>query len=224
MTLVPSRIARPVRAILIGGACVSGLSACITPVAERLAMLERTAVCCESLREFKYAPLSTSEEKEVTFGEDSPAFVFETGKSFFAAYRLPAWTAPYQIRAEGQAATVVKAGLFSPSALMLDGDFKITRQFNIAQDIGNARPTIVHIFVNEANKDEQYLVLFTARLSSEGVNTLMTKQMTMMIGAAPVVIGATESRVSLRHSPTGVLQLKVSPYQPIRAGQASKAD
>ena len=219
----PSTPGRLTKASFAGVVCFA-LIGCAMPVAEQISMLNTTAVCCTSMAEFKYMPLPLTEEKEVTFGAESPVFVFETGKSFFAAYRLPAWSAPYQIRAEAQGGDV-RRGLFSPSALVLDGDFKVKRQFNVASMSGtNARPGVVHIFVNESNKDEHYLVLFTARLtSSEGVNTLIATPTTVAVGTVPLQIGATESRVSLRYSPMGVLQLKAWPYQPARTGQASKA-
>lgn len=219
------RAVRCARAVFVAGICLSGMTACVTPVTEQLSILDKAAVCCTSMREFKYAPIFMSEEKEVALGAESPAFVFESGKSFFAAYKLPSWTAPYQIRAEAQGGNV-RGGMFSPSVLMLDSEFKVTRQFNVAQGAGgNARPGIVHIFVNERDKDEQYLVLFTAKLSSpEGVNTLFATPTTIAIGTMPVQIGASETRVSLRYSPAGEIHLKVWPYQPLRAGQASRPD
>ena len=176
------------------------------------------------MRDFKYSPLATTDERKVALDIESPAFVFETGKSYFAAYRLPAWNGPYQIRAEAKSGANVRAGTFGPSVLMLDADYRIARQFNTGQGSG-PRPDVVHVFVNESNKDEQYLVLFTAKLSTtEGVDALVAAPRATMIGSAYVVLGASESRVSLQYSPTGVLQLKVSPYQPVKAGQSARVD
>ena len=206
------------RAALIGALCLCGVTGCVAPVREQLSALQKAPVCCASMREFNYAPLSMSDEKEVTLDVESPAFGFDAGKSFFAAYRLPAWSAPYQIRAEAQPGNV-RGGLLAPSALLLDGDFKVTRQFNVAQG-PNARPGVVHIFVNESNRSEQYIVFFTAKLAaSDGVNAIIAMPTMIAIGTVPVQIGASESRVSLPYSPTGVFQLKVWPYQPARAGQ-----
>ena len=219
-----SEAIRNARAVLVSGICLSGLTACVTPVTEQLSMLDKAAVCCTSMHEFKFVPISISEEKQVTLGAESPAFVFESGKSFFAAYKLPSWSAPYQIRAEAGGGNA-RGGVFSPSALTLDSEFKVKRRFNVAQGSTNARPGIVHIFVNERDKQEQYLVLFTAKLSSaEGVNTLIATPTTIVIGTVPLQLGASETRVSLRYSPAGEIHLKLWPYQPLRAGQASRPD
>ena len=206
-----------VNAFNLGLIALAGLTGCATPVSEQRSMLETAAVCCTSMSEFKYTPLVISDEKDITLGAESPAYVFETGKSFFAAYRLPAWSGPYQIRAEAQSRHL-RSGMFAPSVLVLDRDFKVTRRFNIDDRGSSPRSGIVHIFVNEPNQNEQYLVLFNARTDGS-VETLQAMPTTIMVGTAPVVIGATESRVSVPYAPTGSLQLKVWPYQPQKANQ-----
>ena len=214
----PARPARFACAVSIGLLCLCGVTGCVTPVREQLSALEKAPVCCASMRDFKYAPLSMADEKEVTLDAESPAFAFEAGKSFFAAYRLPAWSAPYQIRVEAQPGNV-RGGLLAPSALVLDADFNVTRRFNVTPG-PNARPGVVHVFVNEPNRGEQYIVFFTAKLASpEGVNAIVATPTVIAVGTVPVQIGASESRVSMPYSPTGVFQLKVWPYQPARAGQ-----
>jgi hypothetical protein len=201
----------------------AALSGCVTPVPEQRSVLENTADCCKSMSEFKFAPLAMTDEKEVALGAESPAFTFQSGKSYFAAYRLPAWSAPYQIRAESQDGNT-RGGLLSPSALLLDSDFRVVRSFNVATGPDATRPNVLHIFVNEADAAEQYLVLFTARASG-GFNTLLAKPIQASMPNGMILpLGATESRVSMPYAPSGVLQVKVSPYQPQRAGQAARAE
>ena len=209
------RVAAPVLLLL-------GLTGCATPVAEQLSSLESAAVCCTSMSEFKYVPLTREDEREVKLTAESSVFVFESGKSYFAAYELPGWNgAPYQIRAESLTAHA-RGGFLTPSALMLDAGFKVTRRFNVGAG-PTTRPHVLHVFVNEANANERYVVLFTGKLASpEGVDTLTANPIMVPVGTVMVPMGASESRVSVPYAPTGMLRLKVSPYQPLKPGQAAE--
>lgn len=53
-------------------------------------------VCCESLSEIPFEELSPGDSKSFDLNEESPAFAFDTGKSYFKAFRLPPLTAPYR--------------------------------------------------------------------------------------------------------------------------------
>ncbi len=80
-------------------------------------------MCCASLGELPYSPLPLNQTWLATLTGDSPAFEFESGKSYFAAYRLPESSDPVKItfRAELSERT------FHPAILLLDADFKIAQ-------------------------------------------------------------------------------------------------
>lgn len=200
------------RPVAFLAALCSTLSGCATAVSEQMTTLQAAPICCKSMTEFKYTRLSSEEDREVKLTSESPAFVFGGIKSYFSAYRLPAWRGPLQIRAVGKA-TGSKDGLFGPSAVMLDRHFQPTRRFDVGD---RARPEVLHIFVNEGNRGEEYIVLYTGRLGTEGIEELVARPTTVAVGTVPLMIGATESKVFLQYAPTGVMQLTVSRYRPMR--------
>ena len=51
--------------------------------------LRTTKPCCNSYSEIEYSELSLNRNVLFLINSDSPAYKFETGKSYFAAFRLP---------------------------------------------------------------------------------------------------------------------------------------
>ena len=64
------------------------LAACAT-VQEEKEQLDAKRVCCDSVSQFKYEALPAQGSTEFSLNAESPAFAFETGKSYFKAYALP---------------------------------------------------------------------------------------------------------------------------------------
>jgi maltose operon periplasmic protein len=85
-----------------------------------LADIANAKICCDSYRDFSFKPLALG-ENPVSIDASSPAFMFDTGKSFFAAYSLPPIFTPLEIAARG---SYVTAGIFQPVFLILDRDRK----------------------------------------------------------------------------------------------------
>jgi hypothetical protein len=58
-------------------------------VADLTAKLETKPSCCKSPSEFKYEPLQKDATTPLSLGDDSFAYAFPSGKSYFKAYALP---------------------------------------------------------------------------------------------------------------------------------------
>lgn len=64
------------------------ISGCASMV-DLSAKQESKASCCKSPADFKYEPLSPSALTPMSLSEESPVYVFATGKSYFKAHALP---------------------------------------------------------------------------------------------------------------------------------------
>lgn len=113
--------------------------------ADDLAALRGAIPCCRSLAELPYEtlPVDRDETLSLTLDAKAPAFEFSTGKSFFAAFRLPDGPRPLEIcmtstrsrPADGALAFSERRHpqpVFHPAALILDERFRVNR---LAQDL-----------------------------------------------------------------------------------------
>ena len=153
------------------------------PAAE-LQALARAPSCCAALAELPYRPLDREGSLALKIGPDSPAFGFDTGKSFFAAFRLPDWPRPLEIRVTSRAEVpllempLLLAGMesnrpvFSPALLVLDAQFRVKRIMHepeglavktYAQPGGGQGEVQVEgaVYIAEAPEDAAYLVILT---------------------------------------------------------------
>ena len=196
------------------------LASCATPVVEQTAALERAQVCCAAYSELSYPALELDKPKSVRLGEGSPAYVFDTGKSFFYAARLPPFSDALllKIESEGTLAGEGKTSVFRPEILLLDRDYQVTRR--IAGD-GFRRTGVAalqgSVFINPDNAAETYVVVFTRTGAQAGTDTIkMFTGHSFSLGGPPITLTGEESIVSLNYSPAGSLTLLLSKYQPQR--------
>ena len=197
-----------ITALLLGG--------CTIPLHEQMASLSRATPCCSDFKEFKYQPLGLPSENSVELKNDTPAFVFKHGKSFFAAYALPRYIGPYTISISHQPAGTA----ISPVITLLDADYAVSREFDRSKArSGSGYRQIVDIFVNSENRNEQYLVI-SAR-SGPGESPMLTKTFTPLIipiGTAAIVANGSENINQTAFGPIGSLTMSLNPYQPTVVG------
>lgn len=99
--------------------------------------LEKSEPCCRSLAELPYQPIDRQGSVDVAIGNDAPSFAFTTGKSRFAAFRLPDWPRPLSIRLDsysmaepgglGNVIPELRGLIFHPVVLILDGRFRVVQ-------------------------------------------------------------------------------------------------
>jgi hypothetical protein len=131
------------------------------------------APCCSDASQFHYGALPAQGDIDVTIDRRSALFEFQSGPSFFAAFRLPAVDEPYVIDVESVLSggpDPARARVFYPLAALLNEDFLVAR----AAGLESLRPQTVlmeraagpgyrlSIGVDPAQGREKYLVLFTA--------------------------------------------------------------
>jgi len=138
----------------------------------------QAADCCRSLRELPYRNLSDGGVESVTIDLQSPAHVFDTGKSFFAAYRVvdlprPAIIELSSFRSAEPGAIIQKAmpdlrqAVFEPSVLLLNDAFEVVRRVDAPDPRTDCalkwmEPAFeFSLLLAESPKDVAYIVLLS---------------------------------------------------------------
>lgn len=205
---------------LLAIAASAMLASCVTPVHEQVSALQQAPVCCNGYAEFNYVPLEIDQPKSVRFAKDSPAFAFDTGKSYFYAARLPPFSAPLllTIESEGVVAGEGRTSVFRPEVMLLDDGYRMTRR--IAGDTFKRSNTAMlsgGVFINQDNAAETYVVIFTR--TANGGDSEMVKTFTPQIislGGPPITINGSENAVSLSYGPSGLVTVALRRYEPQR--------
>lgn len=70
---------------------------------ESITNLDNAPVCCQALSEIHYAAFPSDTSEFIFINEQSPAFVFGTGKCHFVAFNLPDHPLPYRLSVKSYA-------------------------------------------------------------------------------------------------------------------------
>ena len=205
--------------ILLRWSLVLGLAAsgCATKVPDQMAALEGAPVCCQTYSEMQYVPLQVDKAQSVKLGPGSPAFAFDSGKSYFYAARLPVYSGPLvlSIDSQGTVAGAERTFVLRPEVLMLDASYQVRRRIP-GEDFKHTRASdfLGTVFINQDNASEIYVVIFTRTGAGETVKQFIPY--TFSLGGAPITLDGGEQTVSLAFGPAGPLTVSLQRYQPPR--------
>lgn len=223
MRKAPALIA--IAAVLAGG-CAASARPYPGSLDARLTAYERSVPCCEDPAGFDYAGLPEAGTLNVVIGSTSPVFEFQSGRSHFAAFRLPETDRPYRVRVRSlfDDPTADRASVFYPVLAMMDDTFIVTRMSNLdslrleqalAVAGGEAGFAVTAPF-DPSIAREKYLVVFTPAV---------------LLGAPPperrdgdALTAATRQWLERRGnamvepSPYGRLSISVAPIDPPGSG------
>lgn len=145
--------------------------------AELSAALANAPDCCASLAELPYTALSGAGTQSMEIGPASPAYAFDSGKSFFAAYRIADLKRPAEIVVASRRGAEPGSALqlwpdfrmlaFEPTLLVLDAQFRIRRRISAGPpDDACATQALADVFATrvdlvEPPADAAYLVVLT---------------------------------------------------------------
>lgn len=166
-------------AVLLGAAPDRATAAA---AATDLAIVEAAAPCCTDPSRFAFRPLPERGDVDFTIDRGSPVFEFQSGKSFFQAFRLPAAGGPYTLELRSfleNPESPRTARVFFPVIAILTDDFLVSRatdldalRFDLPMLERTSAPAYrVELPVDPANTRERYLVVFTPAqlLAARGV-------------------------------------------------------
>lgn len=195
-------------------------SGCATTLPDQSAALNAASVCCKGYADFRYATLQVDKPQAVTLGPGSPAFEFDTGKSYFFAARLPAYSSPLALNVESQGtiAGEDRTSVLRPEILILDQDYQVTRRIP-GESFKHTRMSdfVSTVFINQDNAAEAYVVVFTRTAGARQSDTVKRfTPYTFSLGGAPITLDGTEQTVPLAFGPGRALTISLQRYQPQR--------
>ena len=177
--------------------------------------LAAAPTCCSSIDQLPFQPLEAGFTGDVLIDTQAPAYSFETGKSFFRAFALPAGGPSFEIRLYSQAGSSVLA----PNAMLLDSRMRPTRLLD-ADDFSYVPPTGLkgdsldaRIRIDRSQPEhpgnERYLILYTSDAQMAGQTVLQhpAKAYAKALGNEPPSIPDPVAK----HSPVGVIRLVMIP-------------
>ncbi|MEH6628051.1 MAG: MalM family protein [Motiliproteus sp.] len=202
---------------LCGGA--SGQSqrdsdAVVTPRAIALAALAKSHPCCARLAKLPFQPLSAETDLKLSISADSPSYGFDSGKSFFAAYQLPAGNRSFEIALQSLAGKT----LLSPHVMLLDSQFQVTRllgstdfEYRPARGFkGDSIDGEIRVDRSQPNNpgNESYLIIYTSEQRLQQQTTLVHPAKAYAIGHGNQPPDIADPVVA--HTPVGNLKLKLT--------------
>ncbi len=114
--------------LAVAACALLAVSGCAAPTSVALRdSLEAAPDCCASERDFNYQTLAVGERRKVELSASSPAHEFPTGKSYYAAFRLPPKPRPLNLQVRSLVSgglTLAEAYLFYPVVAVLDADYR----------------------------------------------------------------------------------------------------
>lgn len=226
-----SKVALTILCSTLMTACAS-LEATVAPTQEYKSILDSRAsalqqlgtatVCCSSINELRYQPLTAEQKRVIAIDGSSPAFNFPEGKSYYAAFKLPTNSGDLKITVAG----LIDKTLFNPTVLMLDSQFKPTR--TIGSDIITYKParmldgdrvegvfTIDRSYVGNPN-NETYMVIYTTQATLSQTTQAMSPSKMMAKSLSVQDYGAKDPIIP--HSAWGVVTVDVEDMSASKLG------
>jgi hypothetical protein len=157
-------------ACLLGGPVAAAADAIPSSGRTQQRLYRSTQVCCTDPADFEFIDTTLPGRTVLDVGPGSRLFDFHSGRSFFAALRLPATSESYRVRVKsllqgkGDSTRV-----FYPLVALLNDNFIVTRLSSLGHlrlepglvTPGGASGLAVTIRVDPAVAQERYLIVFT---------------------------------------------------------------
>ncbi|GGA79069.1 maltose operon protein MalM [Neiella marina] len=175
--------------------------------------LSQAQSCCASIADLPFQPVELDSITDVLIDQNSPAFEFHTGKSYFAAFKLPENVPTFSVFIQSRA----KNSVFSPSVLLLDANRTPVRvipasvaQYTPAEMLD---PDSLDMSFNiersylDNPKTEYYLVIMTTPSDMAGQTQLIHPAKTFAKRSNTVPPDIDDPIA--RHSPGGLVKLEL---------------
>ncbi len=216
---------RRVATFLILGAIVL-IQGCARPYGATLRQYVEAPPCCSSLTELPVEPIALGEKKSIELGKGSPAYEFETGKSYFRAYALPQ-KYPYRVTVSSffVGEDLKSAYIFFPQIVTLDARRQIVRQTTpesfslqrtrlgeaLADHAGLRHKLVGGLTFTEKNSNERFLVILTTGELLAGKTLLSTVgDVPLLTPGYTAVIPGEGKKEPIPHSPAGKLSVSIT--------------
>lgn len=199
---------------------------CATPRASVMEAFAAAPGCCRAVSEFRFEPLRVGETLRFDLDAGSPAFVFESGKSYFRAFALPPADRGYSVRIQSfmMGDHIDSAYLFFPRVVTLDAQHRVVRTVGpeafelkrasyaetAAETWGLPWKLEGSLRFDARNLAERYLVVLTTdALLARSTSTETLRIMPVILPGLVTAIPTTKERVAVPHAPAGHLNVSV---------------
>jgi maltose operon protein len=182
--------------------------------------------CCVSFAQFKYEALPGGTVIRFNLDASSNAFDFRTGKSYFKAFMLPEKALPCQLQITSWALGehINKAHIFYPQVAVLDADFAVVSQsapgdFILSKaSVGETLketgglPVKIEGSLTVDDPRAKFVVVYTTPELMESTSRYAVRQaIPIVLPGMVTAIPGPETEVSIRHSPFGLLRIRIAP-------------
>jgi len=221
-------------AVLLATSCLS-LASCAAffppTLEETIASVALAPSCCAAIKDFSYEPLEFPGTTSVDINAESQAFDFSSGRSFFKAFELPKWTAPFTITIKSYPghhlpehrhfAQPEGYSVLLPIVMLLDGEHVVTRitDERVVRRIDwTLLPPVrlgmeLTIAVGPENQNEQFLVVFTPYRVLGGITVAAKPHAIWFPGGGALPTGLRQP-VHMYHAPVGNLKITLEETGP----------
>lgn len=202
------------------------LQGCATRYGSVVRHFREAPECCGSLSGLPVEPLQAGDRKGFSLGAGSPAFRFDSGKSYFRAFSLPQGPYPYTITLSSYLVGdfMKTAYLFYPRIITLDEYHRVVRStgpdafrvvpagfFEDAQGGAGFRYKIEGgMSFTERDRNERYAIILTDTGLLEGKTPVPAGEVPMLLPGSPGNGPGKPDEVLVPHAPGGRLKLIVS--------------
>jgi Maltose operon periplasmic protein precursor (MalM) len=228
--------------VLVTMCCSALLAGCVTTGTQQIGVYGERLARANVVKSFGEVPALALKPDDVTTvalgvesGETNTNYTIAFGDvetSFVKVYRLPEWTSPYSL----QVTSFVFGGLadpaiFYPRYALLDKDFKVSRQSQMADFVyrgsGPQGAIAATVFLNQENRTETYIAIYGEPRRSVIEQTSVMQSATNTALIIPVkggslmwfiATGGLELPKPMRAAAGGNLQIKMTAYKPKRIG------
>lgn len=207
--------------------CCFFFSGCSGGYSNVMTRYTEAPICCQSPKYFSYEELKLGDSKILELDENSPAFQFNTGKSYFKAYSLPSYTGPYKVSIQSymHGSYIETAHIFVPKLIFLNERYEVVRatdvrelrieQAALSETWGLRFKLVGSIGVSKDNSNEKFLVVTTTAELLQGKTSIAVPQtIPVPLAGSMLPIPAGEKRVSVPNSPVGRIKIALVTISP----------
>lgn len=184
-------------------------------------------ICCQSPGYFSYEELKTGDSKIIDLNENSPAFQFDTGKSYFKAYSLPPYAGPYKVSVQSymRGQYIETAYIFVPKLIFLNEKYEVVRatdprdfrleRADFSETWGLRFKIVGSIDVSQENMNEKFFIVMTTEELLQGKTSItVPRTIPIPLAGSMLPIPAGEKSVSVPNAPVGRIKIALMAGSP----------
>lgn len=203
------------------------LTACADKYSHVMRTYEDSSITYNKFSEIHYETIDVPSVTSKKIDSNSPIYEFDTGKSYFASFKLPDHSGTYGVEITsyliGQ--HIDESYIFSPTILILDKYFNKTRIIKndvfeyfkpgfseTFKETGGIRVSLKGkiIFTNENNADK-YMLIYTEKIKLDShLKKETTNVIPVIVAGIIIPVPSGKREVNIPYSPTG--QIKITSF------------